>query len=185
LPRLRHCLERARAENGGVDRHAAPAEDAKTLGVGRGFYRAARVGGCARREKGEAQAEVLGKIDGLLGGARAKKSLGDRGKQTGAIAASAIGIDTAPVRQSFERIERVLNDVAARRTGELRNKTRSTGIVVRVAPVGVLAPTSLLPLVAQRHKSLWFSCAHVVQLRFFIRQNDFLEGEALKMRDGA
>ena len=74
------------------------------------------------------------------------------------VAARAVGIDSAAVSQAFERIERVLNDVAARRTGELRNETRSTGIVVRMAPVGVLAPTSLLPLVAQRHKSLKNIC---------------------------
>jgi hypothetical protein len=57
--------------------------------------------------------------------------------------------------------------------------------MVRVAPVGVLAPTSLLPIVAQRHISLCFRCAHLVQLRFFIWQNDFLEAEVSIMRNGA
>jgi hypothetical protein len=71
------------------------------------------------------------------------------------------------------------------RAGELRDKPGSTGIVVRVAPVGVLAPTSLSPLVAQRHMSLCFSCAHLVQLRFFIRQNDFLEAEACITQNSA
>jgi hypothetical protein len=49
----------------------------------------------------------------------------------------------------------------------------------------MLAPTSSWFLDPQRHKSLWFRCAHVVQLRFFIWQNDFLEEEVMDARNSA
>ena len=94
-------------------------------------------------------------------------------------------LHAAPVGQPLQGVQRILDNVVAWRTGELRNKPSPTGIVVRVAPVGVLAPTSLSPLVAQRHISLCFSCAHLVQLRFFICQNTFLAREVCLTRNTA
>jgi len=68
LPGLGLGFERAAAEAIGIYRHAAPAENAQTLLIGSGFDGGFRCAYGIRWEKREAEAELFGEFDSLLGG---------------------------------------------------------------------------------------------------------------------
>jgi hypothetical protein len=137
LPDLGHRFERFAAERIRVGGDTAPAEDAETLGVGRGRYGSFGVG-CGRgREEGEAQAENFGKIDALLLGAGTKKVVGERGKQAGTVAAGAVGVDSAAVGEALEGCKGNIYDFMAGGTAEARYEACTTSVVVGVAPIWV------------------------------------------------
>ena len=103
LPDFGHGLESFAAERVRVGGDAAPAENAEALGVGGGGDCRFGVGRCCGWEKCETQAEYFWQIDALLLRAGTEKFVREGGQQAGAVAAGAVGIDTAAVGQAFER----------------------------------------------------------------------------------
>jgi hypothetical protein len=103
LPGFRHGLKRHPSQRIGVHRNATPAKDSQPLDIRRCLYGSTSLGSRSRREKRKAQPEDLWKRNALLLRPRAKESVRYRSEQAGAIAARAIRVDTATVRQTFER----------------------------------------------------------------------------------
>ncbi len=101
LPRLGHGFESAAAKAIGICRDAAPAEDAQAFLIGGafhgGFCLAYRVGW----EKCEAQAELFGEFDSLLGGFGFEEIFGEGGQESCAVSAGSVGIYSAAVGEAF------------------------------------------------------------------------------------
>jgi len=68
LPGLRHGFKSAAAKALGIYRHAAPTENAQTFLFGSGFDGALCCGRGVGWKKGEAETELFGQFDSLLGG---------------------------------------------------------------------------------------------------------------------
>ena len=83
---------------------------------------------------------MFGKLNTQPLGAGAEKGVRDGGEQAGTIAAGAVGIDTAAVRQLFQSGQRDLNNFVARSSAKASDKTGATRIVVGVAPIRVASP---------------------------------------------
>src|SRR5580704_5448549 len=137
LPDFGHGLESFAAERVCVGGDAAPAENAKALGVGGGFYRGFGVGRGSGWKKGEAQAKDSWEVYSLLLRAGTKEFVRERGQQACAVAAGAVGVDTAAMGKAFEGCKCYVDNLMAGRTCKARNEARATGIVVGVAPVWV------------------------------------------------
>ncbi len=122
LPDFRHRLEGFTTERVRVGWDAAPAEDAEALGVGGGGYSGFGVGRRCGREKCKPQAEYFWQIDALLLRAGAEKFVRERGQQAGAVAAGAIGVDSAAVGQALESRQGDVDDFMACRPAQARDK---------------------------------------------------------------
>jgi len=148
LPNLRHGLESAAAERVCIGGNTAPAQDAKSLGIGGGFHCGAGTCCSCGRKKCQAQAEDFWQFDALLFRASPEKFVRERGEQAGAVTASTIGVHSAAVSEAFEGRQRNVYDFMAGGATEARYKTSATGIVVGMAPVGVpIAPGWCAPSV--------------------------------------
>ncbi len=73
----------------------------------------------------------------------AKKFLRQGGQQAGTIAAGAVGVHTAAMRQALEGVQSVVDDIVRGRRAETGDEARAAGIVVRMAPVGMTGHTRL------------------------------------------
>jgi hypothetical protein len=80
-----------------------------------------------------------------------EKIVRERGEEACAVAAGAVGIDTAAVSQTFEGGEGDADDFMAGGLAEARDETRSTSVVVWVAPIWV-------PIAAGWHAPLVHIC---------------------------
>jgi hypothetical protein len=177
LPDLGHGFESFAAEGVCVGGYPAPAEDAETLGVGGGFYRGPSVSRCDSWEKGKPQAENFRKIDALLLRTSAEELVGKRGQQACSVAAGTVGIDAAAVSEAFEGGQGNIDDFMAWGAAEARDKTRTTGVVVGVAPIRVpIAAGGQAPLV---HNSLLSRQGLDVQRTICIYQIGFVGEEIL------
>jgi hypothetical protein len=174
LPDFRHGLQGEAAKQACGHGHAAPSKDTETLGLRSSLDRGAGVGGGGSRQKCKAQTKVLGKLEALLLSSSAKERLRDRGEQPGTVPTGAIGIDTAAMGKALESSQGKLNDVVIGRTTQAGHETRTAGVVVRMAPIGVATPTS--SRMTRIHKSLLNGEAPCVQRRIWIRQINFVEG---------
>ena len=118
------------------------------------------------------QAKTPGKLNSELLSARAEKSLGNRGQESSAIAASTIGINAAPMGQPLERGQSNLDDFVAGGPAEPDDKTRAASIMVRMTPMRVtLTPVGNAVAV---HTSLLAGRHADVQRRICIYQIDFV-----------
>jgi hypothetical protein len=89
-----------------------------------------------RRKETEADSELFRQINSLLGRSGSEELTWQPGQKPGAVTACAIGVHTTAVRKALERGERVGNEVVTGGAAEARDKARSAGIMVRMAPVG-------------------------------------------------
>jgi hypothetical protein len=177
LPDFGHRLESFATEGVRVGGDAAPAEDAKALGVSGGFDSGSGVCSCAGWKESEPQAEYFWEVDSLLLGAVTEEFVREGGQQARAVAAGAVGVDAAAVGQAFKGYEGNVDNFMAGGTAEARYETRATGVVVGVAPVWV--PTAAgwhAPLV---HICLLSRRGLDVQRRICIYQIGFVGDEIL------
>ena len=98
-------------------------------------------------------------------------------KQTSAVAACSVSINSAAMRQAFERCERNLDNLVASGTAQPRHKPRATSIVVGMAPVWV--PIAWGGRAPWMHTKLLSSHAWEVQRRICIYQIEFVAEEFL------
>jgi hypothetical protein len=101
LPDFRHRFERAAAERIGVGRNAAPADDAEALGVGSGFDGGAGFVEHEGRDERKSDGKQFGEFNSLLLGAGAEEGLRERSEKACAVAAGAVGVDAATVREAL------------------------------------------------------------------------------------
>ena len=73
----------------------------------------------AGRQKDHSEAEVAGKADALFAGAFAHEGIWDGHQQAGAVAATAIGVDTTAMGQAQQRSQGALHDLVRRAAAEL------------------------------------------------------------------
>src|SRR5579864_2114171 len=85
----------------------------------------------AGRQKDHSEAEIAGKADALFASAFAHEGIWDGHQQTGAVAATAIGVDTAAMGQAQQRSQGALHDLVRRAAAELGHEAHTTGVVVR------------------------------------------------------
>ncbi len=111
--------------------------------------------------------------------ARAEEGLWERSEQTGAVAACSIGINAAAMGEAFQGGQSKLDNVVAGSATEAGDEASTAGVVVRVAPVGVMALSlrragsgmlmiALASTVRERHTSLSNGWGVVVQRRILI-----------------
>ena len=177
LPNFGHRLKSFAAKRVCVGGNAAPAEDAEALGVGGGGDRGFGVRRRCGWEKREAQAEYFWQVDPLFLRAGTEEFVRERGQQARAVAAGAIGVDSAAVGQALEGGKGDVDDFMAGGTAEARDEARATSIVVRVAPIRV-------PIAAGGHAPLLHICLLSgrgldVQRRICIYQIGFVGEEIL------
>ena len=86
--------------------------------------------------------KIFTKSDLQFGGAGAQEINGQATENSGAVAAGAIGIHTATVREALESLQCKLQDFVGGRSGKARDETCTTGIVVRVPPVRLAPPAT-------------------------------------------
>src|SRR5216683_1553240 len=179
LPNFGHGFQRAAAQRIGVHGHAAPSDDAKTLGVRGGFNGGASFVDDRRRKKSEADGKHFWQRNSLLLSARAEEGLWERSEQTGAVAAGAVGVDTSAVGEAFQRGQSKLDNVVAGGTTEAGDEASTAGVVVRVAPVGMMKLSlrqtgsgiladAMVSTVPEVHTSLSNGWGVVVQRRILI-----------------
>src|SRR4029077_17025982 len=101
LPDFWHGFERAAAERICVCGDATPADDAEAFGVGGGLDGAASFVHIGSGKKSKTDGEHFREIDALLFRACAEKRLRERSEQAGAVAAGAISVYTAAMREAF------------------------------------------------------------------------------------
>jgi hypothetical protein len=138
LPNFGHRFQRSAAQRIGVHGHAAPADDAEAFGVCGGFNGGAGFVDDGGRKKGEADREHLGQINSLFLSAGTEESLWERSEQTSTVAAGAIGVNSSAVGEALQSRQSKLDNVVARSATEAGNESCTAGVVVRVAPVGVI-----------------------------------------------
>ena len=126
----RERLQGARADDGGVGRNRAPAEKPEANGCGRPFHCDIRFDTRLGSKKHHAHAKLFRQIYADLSGASAEESLGDGGQQAGPIAATAVGVDSAPMGQPGQCGERPFHDLVGTGTTELRDETYAARIMV-------------------------------------------------------
>ena len=95
-----------------------------------------------RGKKHNSYAEAFGQVNSLLFCAGAKEFFGERGQQTGAVAAGAVRINSPAMRQPFQRANRQANNFVAGTSAKSRDKARTTGVVIRMSPVRVTGHAS-------------------------------------------
>jgi hypothetical protein len=139
LPNFGHGFQRTAAQRIGVDGHTAPPNDAKTLGVGGGFNGGTGFVDDGRRKKSDADREHFGQVNSLLLSASAEEELWERSEQTGAVAAGSIGVDATTMGEAFQSRQSKLDNVVAGSPAQAGDEAGTAGVVVRVAPVGVMA----------------------------------------------
>jgi hypothetical protein len=101
LPNFGHRFESPAPQTIGIHRHAAPADDAQSLGVRRDLTGRARFLTHGRRKKSEADPEHFGQLNSLLLSAGTEEGLWERSEQTGAIAAGSIRVDASTVGEAL------------------------------------------------------------------------------------
>src|SRR5260370_35708448 len=97
LPNFRHRFKRAATQGIGIDRHAAPPEEAQPFTVRSGFNGRAGLLNLRRRKKGKTDPEDFRQINPLLSSAGAAEGLGERSEQTGAAPAGPACVDSSTV----------------------------------------------------------------------------------------
>jgi hypothetical protein len=109
--------------------------------------------------------------------AGAEESVWERSEQTGAVAAGSIRVDPSAVGEALESRQGKLNDVVTGGPTEAGDKTRTAGVMVGVAPVGVMTPgragsrilkTALASTVPEVHTSVLNGQGVDVQRRILI-----------------
>src|ERR1700756_3712693 len=103
LPGLRHGLEREPAQRIGVHRDAPPPKYSQPLNICSGFYGGASFRRRARWEECKAEPEDFRQRNALLLCPRAKESVRYRSEQSSPIAARAVCVHPAAVRQPLQR----------------------------------------------------------------------------------
>src|SRR5260370_15484777 len=101
LPNFRHRFKRAATQGIGIDRHAAPPEEAQPFTVRSGFNGRAGFLNLRRRKKGKTDPEDFRQINPLLSSAGAEEGLWERSEQTGAVAAGPVGVDSSAVGETL------------------------------------------------------------------------------------
>src|SRR5579864_6647227 len=114
-----------------VGRRQAPAGAAQAMFAREIFNYLLSSAFLAGRQKDHSEAEVAGKADALFASAFAHEGIWDGHQQAGAVAATAIGVDTAAMSQAQQRSQGALHDLVRRRAAELGHEAHTTGVVVR------------------------------------------------------
>jgi hypothetical protein len=111
--------------------------------------------------------------------AGAEEGLWERSEQTGAVAAGAVGVDTSAVGEAFQCGQSKLDNVVAGSATEAGDEASTAGVVVRVAPVGMMKLSlrqtgsgilagAMVSTVPEVHTSLSNGWGVVVQRRILI-----------------
>ncbi len=166
LPDDRERGRSPRSQDRRIGGHGAPAQDLQSRAAGGRLNRLAGRAGVLGRQEGHAQPESSRQGDPRLRGAIAEKLRGDGSQQTGAVAAQAVGIHAAAVREPQERRERAVHHLAAAGAPELRHESNAAGIVVHRRAAGTNAHSPIPYLFGS-----WS-----VQLIIWIRPMSFLSG---------
>src|SRR5713226_329841 len=101
LPNFRHRFKRATTQGIGIDRHAAPPEEAQPFALRSGVNRRARFLNLGGRKKSKTDREHFRQINPLLSSAGAEEGLWERSEQTGAIAAGPVCVDSSAVGEAL------------------------------------------------------------------------------------
>src|SRR5260370_9121947 len=101
LPNFRHRFKRAATQGIGIDRHAAPPEEAQPFAVRSGFNGRAGLLNLGRMKKGNTDREPFRHIEPLTSNAGAEEGLWERSEQTGAVAAGPVCVDSSALGETL------------------------------------------------------------------------------------